>query len=741
MPIAKRKSVKQTASKPVAKIAKKAKESSDEEAGSESKSEDDDDDHDNLPLAKRKKKEATQKKAGKSSKSKNTPVSRAKPTPKGKKKEESEESEGETSDEPASKKKRTSIKSERSSSKSSSKKKPKDESEEEEEAREKKLTKLQLEEKHIYKWWTPEEQAIIKMKEKKGIKWITLEHNGLLFPPEYEPHGVKMLYNGKPIELTPAAEEIATFYASMLDSDYTKKEKFNKNFMKDWLAVLNKDKKYKKNPHPIEKLELCDFTPIYKYLQEEKEKRKAMSKEEKKKIAEEKSKITEKYMFAKVDGHLEKVGNFRVEPPSLFRGRGDHPKMGKVKTRIYPEDVTINIGEDAPVPPCPIPGHRWGKVVHDNTATWLAHWKDTINGQGKYVFLAASSSFKMMSDFEKYEKARRLKSHVERIREEYTRDLQHANLFERQRATALYLIDRLALRVGNEKDEEQEADTVGCCSLRPEHLEFNDATTEVTFDFLGKDSIRYFNTVKVDQQVFKNMKQFVAKKDPQEDKIFDKLDTPELNKYLKSLMDGLTAKVFRTYNASITLDKLLHQDQKEGRTLNECLLDYNAANREVAILCNHQRAAPKNHEVQVQKIEERIKELEDERSDVKKWMKIAKREGSVTVDEKIKPKKKGDDDASADDDDPKTAKKTYTFEKLENRLKQLNTKIGTISNQLQIKDANKTVALGTSKINYMDPRITVAWCKKYDVPVSKIFNASLQVKFLWALDVDPDWRF
>jgi DNA topoisomerase IB len=41
------------------------------------------------------------------------------------------------------------------------------------------------------------------------------------------------------------------------------------------------------------------------------------------------------------------VGNFRVEPPSLFRGRGEHPKMGKIKQRVYPRDITINIGEHA----------------------------------------------------------------------------------------------------------------------------------------------------------------------------------------------------------------------------------------------------------------------------------------------------------------------------------------------------------------------------------------------------------
>lgn len=41
--------------------------------------------------------------------------------------------------------------------------------------------------------------------------------------------------------------------------------------------------------------------------------------------------ISDTYGYAIVDHHIEKVGNFRVEPPSLFRGRGEHPKTGKVK--------------------------------------------------------------------------------------------------------------------------------------------------------------------------------------------------------------------------------------------------------------------------------------------------------------------------------------------------------------------------------------------------------------------------
>lgn len=61
--------------------------------------------------------------------------------------------------------------------------------------------------------------------------------------------------------------------------------------------------------------------------------------------------------------------------------------------------------------------------------------------------------------------------------------------------------------------------------------------------------------------------------------------------------------------------------------------------------------------------------------------------------------------------------------------------------QKTVKDDLKTVALGTSKINYMDPRISVAWCKRSEVPIEKVFNKSLLSKFLWAMDVEPDFKF
>lgn len=64
---------------------------------------------------------------------------------------------------------------------------------------------------------------------------------------------------------------------------------------------------------------------------------------------------------------------------------------------------------------------------------------------------------------------------------------------------------QLALRAGNEKEEGETADTVGCCSLRVEHInlytKLDDQEYVVEFDFLGKDSIRYYNKIPVEKRV------------------------------------------------------------------------------------------------------------------------------------------------------------------------------------------------------------------------------------------------
>lgn len=71
-------------------------------------------------------------------------------------------------------------------------------------------------------------------------------------------------------------------------------------------------------------------------------------------------------------------------------------------------------------------------------------------------------------------------------------------------------------------------------------------------------------------------------------------------------MKGLTAKVFRTYNASITFQEQLDKGALENATLQEKLNSYNHANRMVAILCNHQRSVPKTHEQSMGKMRDRV---------------------------------------------------------------------------------------------------------------------------------------
>ncbi|KAL4351945.1 hypothetical protein GQ457_06G022030 [Hibiscus cannabinus] len=544
-------------------------------------------------------------------------------------------------------------------------------------------------------------------------KWSTLVHNGVIFPPPYKPHGIKMLYEGRPVDLTPEQQEVATMFAVMKDTDYMSKPQFKKNFWEDWSKLLGKN-------HIIKDLDKCDFTPIFEWHLQEKEKKKQMSTEEKKALKEEKLKLEEKYMWAIVDGVKEKVGNFRVEPPGLFRGRGEHPKMGKLKRRIRPSDITINIGKDAPIPECPIPGESWKDVKHDHTVTWLAFWNDPINPKEfKYVFLAASSSLKGQSDKEKYEKARMLKEYIKNIRAAYTKDFASKDVTKRQIAVATYLIDKLALRAGNEKDDD-EADTVGCCTLKVGNVECI-PPNKLKFDFLGKDSIQYVNTVEVELPVYKAIGEFQTGKSSSDD-LFDKLDTSKLNAHLKELMPGLTAKVFRTYNASITLDEMLNKETKDGNVAEKVII-YQHANKEVAIICNHQRSISKSHSAQMSRLTEKITELKGVLRELKVVLDRAK---------KGKPPLKDADGKQ---------KRNLTPEAIEKKIAQTNAKIEKMERDMQTKEDLKTVALGTSKINYLDPRITVAWCKRHEVPIEKIFNKSLLAKFAWAMDVDPDFRF
>eukprot|EP00758_Cryptobia_borreli_P008533 Tbor_TRINITY_DN5396_c0_g6::TRINITY_DN5396_c0_g6_i1::g.4632::m.4632 len=61
---------------------------------------------------------------------------------------------------------------------------------------------------------------------------------------------------------------------------------------------------------------------------------------------------------------------------------------------------------------------------------------------------------------------------------------------------------------------------------------------------------------------------------------------------------------------------------------------------------------------------------------------------------------------------------------------------------VQIKDESKTVSLGTSKINYIDPRIVFAWTKKVNIKPEKVYSKSLiETKFPWAKNTPLEYKF
>lgn len=613
----------------------------------------------------------------------------------------------------------------------------------------------------INTWWDE------PLRRKDDPQWKYLEHSGLMFYPPYKPHGVPMLYEGREIHLPPPAEEVANFWCAAQNSDYPNKPRFVANFWAAFLGSLPDDhplrtgafsddeplkatrgsKRRKTAAQNLGKFENANFDRIREYLEmvkdAEKQARKNMDKTQREQDRLDRLKTDGPYMYALHDGIREKVALYKTEVPGLFRGRGEHPKMGRLKRRIFPDEVSLNLSEDAPVPRLPpwMKGHSWQDVFHDNSVTWLAFYRDTVNSSFKYVFLGASSAVKGMKDYLKYELARRLKESIDAIRQDYTAKMQSSDLCEKQLGTAAYVIDALALRVGNEKDREEEADTVGCCSLRREHITaMDDNNHTITLDFLGKDSIRYLNTVTLNPLAYKNVKSFCKNKKPSSS-IFDNVSTGILNKYLRDLMPGLSAKVFRTYNASITLQKELNAIEDPNSDVDMTNIEdakrfYEHCNRQVAILCNHQRTVPKQHNVSMEKLQKQYKWLEEDLEEIRAYIQhIRASPGEVETFA-------WDGASERDAEDPprvSVVKANMKEEAACRKLKHLEDKQVTLGLRIRVKDENKAVSNNTSKQHYMDPRITVTFCKKFDLPIEKFFNSTLLKKFPWAMYAKSDF--
>ena len=97
--------------------------------------------------------------------------------------------------------------------------------------------------------------------------------------------------------------------------------------------------------------------------------------------------------------------------------------------------------------------------------------------------------------------------------------------------------------MGNEKNTDEEADTVGCCSLRVEHVKMETAPeNHLHLNFLGKDSITYDNTTEILPEVYQLIKQFMQSK------------KPEQAPCAQSTHSRPTTLAFRIFTCALTLD-------------------------------------------------------------------------------------------------------------------------------------------------------------------------------------------
>lgn len=549
------------------------------------------------------------------------------------------------------------------------------------------------------------------------MKWKTLQHNGILFPPDFESKGIKIKIKGQSVDLNIFQEEVIYQWAKKKDTPYAQDKVFQKNFTSDFAKTFNS--KFNKIVYQD-----IDFSQAYKIVDKEKDLKEMMSKEEKKKLAKKRKKLkeemTEKFGKAIIDGSEVEVANYMAEPPGIFIGRGEHPLRGKWKPRVTPKDITLNLGKDAKVPK-----GTWGKIVHDRDSMWLASWMDELTQKRKYVWLADTAGLKQERDIAKYDKAKNLAKEIERVKDRIVKDMQSKDSKLRRISTACYLIYRTSMRVGDEKDPE-EADTVGATTLRKEHIRLTGKAIE--FDFLGKDCVRWQETVPAegqDKQFHDNLKELVENKKPTEE-IFDGITSRHVNEYYSSIVKGLTAKVFRTYLSSIVVSKYLRENENiKSKSPAEKLYHAKLANLEAAIMCNHKRTIPKTFGQSLQKKKDTLKKVEK------------------TTWEKVKTTLKKVEGSA-----PKTEKQRQALEK---RIKTLNDqikkqkkkhkeKVEKLKLQIDLTEQTRDYNLGTSLRNYIDPRIFKSWTDEVGAEWEKLYTSALQKKFLWVKQENEKWK-
>lgn len=530
----------------------------------------------------------------------------------------------------------------------------------------------------------------------------SLKHNGIYVPP-YEHKNFSIRIKGQSVKLSPKTEQMALAWVRKEQSPASPPDKiFYRNFMQDFLQQLAlenpsvgflqqfrqeyartlNDTGFEWSAGDKTRDAPIDFSQIRQYLLEEQSKKQSMTKEEKKKLAAERKRnreiLKEKLGYAEVDRHRIEIANWTAEPSCIFAGRGDHPKRGKWKEGPREEDITLNLDKASPRP-----AGNWKCVVWEPDKMYLAKWHDKLSGKIKYVWFSDSAFLKQEREKEKYKKAEILGKKIPTIEQHILENLNSEDWERRKTATVCWLILAINLRVGDEKDP-GEADTVGAITLRPEHITIEG--NKIRFDFLGKDAVRWVSEVHAPVAVTANIKRC---KETCKEYLFEGIDSKRVSRFLSEKMDGLTAKVFRTWRCTQTIHEYLDKCNVVGED-EDYVKKFHAkmANLQAAKVANHKRKIPQNYRERIAKREAAFQDL------------------GIKLTEKTKEGKKTD--------------------ALRKRL---------AKTELDIELAKQTEEynLGTSLKSYIDPMVFVRWADKVDFSLDKLYSKTLRNKFSWAL--------
>ncbi len=600
-----------------------------------------------------------------------------------------------------------------------------------------------------------------------------LIHNGVLLS-EIPYLGLSIVINGEAHKLTEKQEQMAIAWVRKLSTVYVEDKIFRKNYFKDFGEELGDASLTDAN---------IDFSEVMAYVAKQKEIRDAKTKEQKKQEREERKaareQLKEKYGTATLDGAQVEISNYTAEPSSIFMGRGEHPMRGKWKEGPSKANIVLNLSPEAPRPE-----GEWMKIIWEPECLWIAKWTDKLSGKTKYVWLSDTTPIKQDREIEKYDKANLVGDNLETIRKEILSAISGSDKRKRKIATACYIIDHLNIRVGDEKDED-EADTIGATTLRPEHVKINGLT--IVFKFLGKDSVQWLKEGEFPEIFVNSLQELIdeakesGEKKPQ---IFSHIGSSQVNAFFDEVVNGLTAKVFRTYHATTVVQNFLEKSDVDPADPDFAKKEVAVmANREAAEVCTHKKQEPKNWETRIEKFsvrkgkgQERIQKAKN--NQIKREERLEEIKGNLKLRKKqVKEQEKFLDQTKEDlavirsmatnfatqreKDRHKNAlvkakKKIETVKKkviaAEKRVETAKSQVvrgknsvGTakervykaklafkkIESQEKISKETKTWNLGTSLKSYIDPRVYYDWGKEVDYDWRNYYSNTLQKKFSW----------